>query len=408
MATKTMRGKDPKKALLITAMKKTINKNTTLPILENVLIMPDCVIGSDLETFVKIPYRFDGAPEKGVCVPFGMLEKILGLQDAPTIKVNTSTLACTFAEGKKIMKVSGDNSDNYPRWPDGEFVKAGELNESGLKNLETALKFVSNDELRPALTGVLMGEQIAATDAHRLYWDDLGFEKEFILPQRTANLLLALGGNWTVSVSETRCHFVRPDGVEVSGRSIDAKFPDYKLVIPAEENNRATLTINPDELLKELAAAAVFCNKYTNMVKFHLNGGTKISSCDVDLGTEYENELELAKLVFNKNHKFYKIIGDAPDEYQGETVGVLNTKKWLGRDLLPNEVVVEGGWGGVIEKDRLKECDDHFDIGFNYKFLEEIVKINKDQPVEMVLHGPTKATVINKNFLVMPLLTKTK
>lgn len=58
MATK--KAADPRKEkikLLVTAIKKTVNRSTPVPILESVLLTGEHAVVSDLETYVIIPFE---------------------------------------------------------------------------------------------------------------------------------------------------------------------------------------------------------------------------------------------------------------------------------------------------------------------------------------------------------------
>ena len=106
---------------------------------------------------------------------------------------------------------------------------------------------VSNDDLRPAMTGVFFemdkkGLQFVATDAHRLVRykrKDVSCPKtdSLIVPKKPLNLLKsALPANEDeITISYNSNHlFVTHGTTQMSCRLIDARFPDYKVVIPAD------------------------------------------------------------------------------------------------------------------------------------------------------------------------------
>ena len=100
--------------------------------------------------------------------------------------------------------------------------------------------------LRPAMTGVFFeldkkGLQFVATDAHRLVRykrKDVSCPKtdSFIVPRKPLNLLKAAipynEDELTVSYNNNHL-FVKHGTTQMSCRLIDARFPDYKVVIPA-------------------------------------------------------------------------------------------------------------------------------------------------------------------------------
>jgi DNA polymerase-3 subunit beta len=105
----------------------------------------------------------------------------------------------------------------------------------------------SNDDLRPAMTGVFFeldkkGLQCVATDAHRLVRykrTDVKCPKadSFIVPRKPLNLVkTAIPSNEDeITISYNSNHlFVKHGTTQMSCRLIDARFPDYKVVIPTD------------------------------------------------------------------------------------------------------------------------------------------------------------------------------
>ncbi len=397
---------DPAKAqkkLLVTAIKKTVSVNTVIAILEDVLFTPDAAIVSDLETYVKIPWKLPGVPETGVCVPARMFIDILDMGDINECNVDQN-FGIEFIDGKRRTKIMGENPDHYPKYPEGDFEEAGTLSKEDIERVKIALGYVSNDDLRPAMTGVLFGEELCATDAHRLYHHKLGFKKEFIVPKRTINILLSLDGDqWQVTYKETEkvkeVKFLRADGVEVISRVIDARFPDWKVVVPDKKDEIAKVFLPPDMMIKEVSNALKFSNKSTNMVMITLNGKASIHSCDVDFSYEYNNDLDFVEFGFDKKYKQFII--PAYDEFEERRV--LFIKKSDGKALVR---LVEGGDNFHVEEDKLLPAGDKkLSIAFNGKFLLEVLQnAPADAATKISLWGSTKAAIINDDFLVMPLM----
>lgn len=351
MATKK-KPVDAAKKLLITAMRKTINVNTVLPILEDVLFLPEVAVVCDLENFVQIPFTLPGVPKKGICIPGKILESIIGMTDTLNVKVDEKH-GVTFMDGTREIKVQGENPGNYPITPSGDWKSIGTILEPQIEDMATALMFVSNDDLRPAMTGILFGKHIAATDAHRLFWKDITpMKQEFILPAKTAKIILALGGKkWEVFHNGTHVRWINENMVEVVSRVIDARFPDYNVVIPDLKDVAGYITACPSMLMKEISNAQKFANKVTNQVVFELDDKVKVHSADVDFSFEYKNEVKGASVTFTNP----------------------STKE--------------------------------MQLAFNGKFLTQVLGFTPaDSPVEIAFWGPTKAAIFNKHYLIMPLM----
>ena len=224
-------------------------------------------------------------------------------------KVNT-TYHLEMSEGKRVIKLSTESIEDFPRLSgmgdkDPEFQHIGTFGNKEMEYLATALKFVSKDELRPAMTGVFVGKDICATDAHKLYWHPIDpVMQVFIITAMAVKFLLGIGGTWEVygdgtelieegeikEVKPIHACFINESGVMVMTRVIDAKFPDYNVVIPQGECNYYLLW-DSYALRKEVQNAAKFSDRSTSQVNFLLNGKASVSSYDIDFGFEYSNEL---------------------------------------------------------------------------------------------------------------------
>jgi DNA polymerase-3 subunit beta len=157
---------------------------------------------------------------------------------------------------------------------------------------------VSNDDLRPAMTGVFFeldnnSIQFVATDAHRLVRykrSDVSCPKQdsFIVPRKPLNLLKAAIPNTDeqITINYNSNHlFVKHGTTQMSCRLIDARFPDYKVVIPAD--NPYKLTVNKNEFQSALRRVSIFSNKSTNQVALSISGSElSLAAQDVDFSFE--------------------------------------------------------------------------------------------------------------------------
>jgi DNA polymerase-3 subunit beta len=148
------------------------------------------------------------------------------------------------------------------------------------------------------MTGVFFelskeGLQFVATDAHRLVRykrtdAHAAGTDNFIVPRKPLNLLKsALPDNDDeITLNYNSNHFFVTHGTtRLSCRLIDARFPDYRVVIPAENPYR--LTVNRLEFLGALRRVSVFSNKSTYQVALAISGSElQLSAQDVDFSFE--------------------------------------------------------------------------------------------------------------------------
>ena len=162
---------------------------------------------------------------------------------------------------------------------------------------------VSTDELRPAMTGILVqlaDAQITfvATDGHRLLRyrrSDVGAGQtsNIIIPRKAFNLLKgALPSEATpVKMEFNQSNaFFSFNQMRLVCRLIDERYPDYENVIPVSNPNK--LIINRAELLNSVRRISIYSNKTTHQVRLRLAGSELVVSAeDLDFSNEAKETL---------------------------------------------------------------------------------------------------------------------
>jgi DNA polymerase-3 subunit beta len=281
-----------------------IGSNNVLPILEDFLFEIDnnklTVVATDLETVMKIHLDIEAKDNGRVCIPAKILmDSLKNLPNQPlTFDIDKNFgIEITSDNGK--YKVMGENPDNFPKEPPADDTSAFTMTSHQLLTaINKSIFAVSNDDLRPAMTGVFFelektGLTVVATDAHRLVryrLKEVNCPKtdNFIVPKKPLNLLKSsLPDNEDeISVSYNSNHmFVTHGTVELSCRLLDARFPDYKVVIPAENPYR--MTIGRQDFQSALRRVSIFSNKSTNLVTLNISGSSlHLMAQDVDFSFE--------------------------------------------------------------------------------------------------------------------------
>ena len=242
-----------------------INANTVLPILEDFLFEVDknklTVVATDLETVMRVQLEIEAKDSGKVCSPAKiLLDSLKSIPDQPLTFTIDKNFGIELTSDNGKYKVMGENPDNFPKEPAADGATSFTCTSSALVTaINKTLFAVSNDDLRPAMTGVFFeldkkGMQAVATDAHRLVKykrTDVKCPKadSFIVPKKPLSLLKsALPNNEDeITLSYNSNHlFVKHGDVQMSCRLIDARFPDYKVVIPTD--NPYKLTVNKNDL----------------------------------------------------------------------------------------------------------------------------------------------------------------
>ncbi len=281
-----------------------INANTVLPILEDFLFEIQgkklSVTATDLETVMRVQLDIESKIDGKVCIPAKILmDSLKNIADQPlTFNIDKNYgVELTSDNGK--YKVMGENPDNFPKEPAADDTTGFTMTSGALVTaINKTIFAVSGDDLRPAMTGVFFeltkdGVQFVATDAHRLVRykrTDAKATKtdSFIVPKKPLNLLKnALPDNDDeINISYNSNHlFVSHGDVQMICRLIDARFPDYKVVIPAE--NPYHLIVNKHDFQNALRRVSVFSNKSTNQVALSITGSElQMAAQDVDFSFE--------------------------------------------------------------------------------------------------------------------------
>jgi DNA polymerase III subunit beta len=281
-----------------------INANTVLPILEDFLFEIEknklTVVATDLETVMRVQMDIEAKDSGKVCIPAKiLLDSLKNIPDQPlTFNIDKNFgIELTSDNGK--YKVMGENPDNFPKEPGADDTTSFTMTASALVTAITKTIFAtSTDDLRPAMTGVFFeldkkGLQAVATDAHRLVKykrKDVSCPKadSFIVPRKPLNLLKsALPVNEDeITVSYNSNHlFVKHGTTQMSCRLIDARFPDYKVVIPSD--NPYKLVVSKNDFQSALRRVSIFSNKSTNQVALNISGSElQLAAQDVDFSFE--------------------------------------------------------------------------------------------------------------------------
>jgi len=281
-----------------------INTNTVLPILEDFLFdIQDkklTVVATDLETVMRFKRDVESKANEKLCIPAKFLMISLKNTADQTLTFNIDknfSVEITSDNGK--YKVMSENPDNFPKEPAADDTNVFSMSSSALVTaINKALFAVSSDDLRPAMTGVFFelsknALQFVATDAHRLVRykrTDVTCSKtdSFIVPKKPLTLLKnALPDNDDdLSLSYNSNHlFVTHGSTQLICRLIDARFPDYKVVIPTD--NPYKLIVNKLDFQSALRRVSIFSNKSTNQVALNITGSElQLAAQDVDFSFE--------------------------------------------------------------------------------------------------------------------------
>jgi DNA polymerase III subunit beta len=349
-----------------------ITTNPVVPILENFLFEIDkanlTVTASDLQTSMITTLNVESKEKGNIAVPARiLLDTLKNLPDQPvTFSIDESTYSIEISSDNGRYKLSGENATDFPKVPAVSHDFSANISSEVLSRaINNTIFATSSDELRPAMTGVYvnLGEKnttFVATDGHRLVRyrrADVKSENgnSIIIPRKALNLLKATlpTENSDVSIDFNMSNaFFKFGNIKMICRLIDERFPDFENVIPSSSTIK--MTINRVDFLGSLKRISIYANKTTHQVRLKITGSElQVSAEDLDFSNEANERLSC--------------------EHEGEDI----------------------------------------EIGFNAKFLIEMLSNIGNEQIKLSMSAPNKAGVIlpaekDKNedmlMLVMPVM----
>lgn len=306
---------DLQKALDIIA--NVVPTKTTLPILTCILME----VGDDRLTLsaTNLDISITTGTDKVTVKDDGKVA-IPAVKFVPFVRTLRPGSVVISQKGKQIQLVSGkarmtENTMNVEEYP-----ALKELEEKNGLDVEAAVLIdminetsysVSRDETRPALMGILWEVRpesltLVATDAHRLArsgrtmeWD-VG-DREMIvdtaglrhLPRIVGSLDQeeAASGNITIFMGENQLSFrVGPTILHV--RLLEGPFPDYNAVIP--QDNDKFITLDKADFAQTIRRVSITADRITSQIKLGIEKGRMELSARGTEGSQSEDEIPVS------------------------------------------------------------------------------------------------------------------
>lgn len=287
-----------------------LNTSNTLPILDNFLFEVENKVltlhASDLETTMTTTLDVEAKDKGQIAIPAKLLlDTLKTFPDQPlTFSIDQKKFGIEISSDYGKYKLTGYNGSEFPKVPTLESPSSVKIGAEVLANAINKTIFATgNDELRPVMSGVFCQFStkdlvFVATDAHKLVRyrrkdAKAGKNASFIIPKKPLNLLknilLATSAEVTLEYNDSNASF-NFDGINLVCRLIDGKYPNYEAVIPKENPNR--LTVDRSGLLGSVKRVSIFANKTTHQVRLKISGSElTISAEDLDFANEANERL---------------------------------------------------------------------------------------------------------------------
>jgi len=339
-----------------------INPKSPMQVLENFMFeIKDgilTVFGSDLEITLKAFINVFSEENIKIVLPAKLLyETVKSLKDCEiTFKVQDNNKVRLVTENGKYTLSYLDSTD-FPESQD--FLEDHIVEVNGLefkKIIDQSAFAMSKEEMRLSMMGTLYeftedGVTFVATDGHRLVKIVkknivTGFTNQYIVPEKAVTTLAKILEDKTVRMFISSTHIAFKIGdLELKTRLIAQKYPDYRSVIPME--NEFTIKFSNDELKSSVRRMMIYSTNTSKKIKLKVTKTEiEISAEDQDTGSEAKEVIPCEysgteiEMGFN-SHYMFDVLSHLPS---GDTIMKLSN---------PSKAVVLGPVEQKEEEDLL-------------------------------------------------------
>lgn len=276
-----------------------IGTNNTMPILDNFLFELSenelIIVASDLETTIRGSVNVESDTTGSIAVPAKLL-----IDTLKNIPEQPLTFLAKENHTIDIISNSGRYSLAYMK-PD-EFPSVIEISDAEKINIQgdvlsvgiqkTIFATANSNDGSSAIGGVYFSFSpekfvLVGTDGRRLAIyerADITSEAEanFVMPKKPLNLLKnnLSESDVVIEYNEQNAKFTF-DGFEFICRLIDGKYPNYEIVIPKDNPN--TLSVDRAQFYASIRRVSVLSNQSTHQINLKVSGNSlQISAEDVE------------------------------------------------------------------------------------------------------------------------------
>lgn len=305
----------------VNIVSKAITPNTTLPVLNNILLKAEAsklhLSATNLEVAIQFFIPAEVKSEGSITIPAKLLSSYVNLLEDEKIDMElVSGDSVQIKSPSSQTKIKGINASEFPVIPKVEKENTFKVPR---KDLETAISqtafAASTNTSRPVLSGVLFDVnkdelKVVATDSYRLaektitLKEKTSLDMECIVPARTIVelgkiLSRAEDEEVELSVSKNQVLFVLGD-VQLMSRLIEGKFPPYEKVIPKETKTK--LEVLDEALANVVRRVSLFARENNNSIKISATNDGKLTVA-TDETRVGEEKAELDVKIQGDNNK---------------------------------------------------------------------------------------------------------
>lgn len=307
--------------LALNIVNKAITPNSTMPVLNNILLRADgkrlYFSATNLDIAIQYFIPADVKNEGSITVPAKLISSYISLLKDDKVEIfiiDNDTVH--FRSQTSQTKINGINAHEFPVIPKVEKENTVKI---PTKLLETAIMqtafAASNNTARPILSGVYFDIdkdtlKIVATDSYRLAEKTIKLNEivatnvQCIVPARTVmelgKILSKLDDpDVELNISKNQVLFIAGD-VQLMSRLIEGKFPPYEKIIP--KDTKTKIEVDVEELSNVSRRVGLFARENNNSIKVSATNNGKLSLATEET-TVGEEKAELNVIIDGENNK---------------------------------------------------------------------------------------------------------
>lgn len=244
-------------------LSQAVLEKPVLPALSNLYLRAQLdkveLITTDLELTISYVCSCECQEEFEMLIPFNFLNDNVRLMPGMPIEIQLHPKSKGMIVGAQGILHLGtlDKVEDYPKIPDIPKKNSIELDDNLMGWLARSMASIAKDESRPAMSRALLeientGITIVSTDAHSLFrhvfpMDRLDYKEQILISPKIAKALE--GFEKTALTWHAKHVALKAEDITVISTRPEAKYPDYKVVIP---NHGPNLEVNRNALISAL------------------------------------------------------------------------------------------------------------------------------------------------------------
>lgn len=309
---------------------KIINKNTTLPILDNILLKTKKgrleLSTTNLELGVNCWIGGKVEEDGEITVPTKLFSNFISGLPNGNVEMKLRGDVLNIKCGEYKTNIKGMDAKEYPLAPKIETKPIFQIKSSEFKKaLLQVIPSISTSESRMEITGVLMDLSeliknkivLVTTDSYRLAEKTLYLEKDkidqeafklleninqVIIPKNTVQELVRDLGDENemleITISENQIFFSF-NSASVISRLIEGKYPNYKQIIPSKFKTEVVVEV--DKIINAIKVASLFTDASNNSIEIQLLSESKILAINAETSEVGSNNAKIPAEITGEN-----------------------------------------------------------------------------------------------------------